>query len=61
MCVGVCGGLRARRCVSFEAGRRGQRREFFDPSRHLFRVHLSGSPAVVSLMAVRMVCAVLGV
>jgi hypothetical protein len=34
------------------AGHGVQRREFFDPSRHLFRVHLSGSPAVVPLMAV---------
>jgi hypothetical protein len=42
------------------AGHGVQRREFFDPSRHLFRVHLSGSPAVVPLMAARMLCAVIG-
>jgi hypothetical protein len=42
------------------AGHGVQRREFFDPSRHLFRVHLSGPLAIVSLMVVRMSCAVVG-
>lgn len=34
--------------------------EFFNPSRHLFGVHLSGPAAATSLMGVRVLCAVAG-
>lgn len=49
--------------VLFETGCRVgcvRRREFFNPSRHLFRVHPSDLAGVVSLLIVRMLGAVVG-